>query len=104
MVGTRKIPCKNCICLGVCKYKTYPDLIMQCETIRNILYDKQNGKSTLVGHRSDDYEKFIYFLSNLFKEEGWVIRILRNSNGEKKLFALSKNELLNYEGYPPIIS
>jgi len=98
MVGNRIIPCKNCICLGVCKHKTYPNLITDCKTIRKILYDKQNGKSTLVGHRSDDYEKSIRFLNNLFKEEGWVLRTLKSSTtGEKTLFALSKNQLLHYE-------
>ncbi|MHA1972863.1 MAG: hypothetical protein ACTSW1_07715 [Candidatus Hodarchaeales archaeon] len=33
-----KVPCKDCICKPICANKTYSDLLVQCSTITNHLY------------------------------------------------------------------
>jgi len=33
-----KCPCRDCICIPICKHKTYPSLILECELIHGMIY------------------------------------------------------------------
>jgi len=39
-------PCKECICVAVCKHKRFDDLIRDCKIVGNLLYYEDTGTRT----------------------------------------------------------
>jgi len=62
------IPCKDCLTLGICKHKTYEQLLNDCPPLFNLLYDgdSYNGRRIKIAH----YGKSIKELDKLFKRRG----------------------------------
>lgn len=47
-------PCKNCICVAVCQYRGYVELLTQCKLVAYYLYDTHVFSS---GHRKDFFHE-----------------------------------------------
>lgn len=64
-------PCKECICLAVCKHKMYIDLIKECLTVQHFLPDSCDASC-----RSDEKLKELY---DTIQPSKWIIIKYDNS-------------------------
>ena len=37
-MSDKKCPCIDCICIAICRHKSYPSLILGCETIYRMIF------------------------------------------------------------------
>jgi len=42
-VNEYNVPCEDCICIALCKSKTYTDLVFNCTLIRRFLYIRERN-------------------------------------------------------------
>ena len=70
-----KCPCKECICLAVCKHKNYTAMLNECIMINNYLYDNiESFKSKTPRYadwRVDDFDKRIVKAIDSLKPSKW---------------------------------
>ncbi len=58
-------PCRNCLCIPKCRFKSYHDLVIQCFLIRKLI---KNPFSI-----SKERDEFLQLLSDELKPKGWSI-------------------------------
>ena len=64
--GRMKIPCKNCICVAVCRHKNYFNLT-QCSLLHTYIESYNKGKFT---HLTLKYRHVMYDILNPSK---WIV-------------------------------
>jgi hypothetical protein len=81
-----KCPCENCVCMAICRLKTYPELFLQCTLLLDYepRYSSKNGR---------DYRK-MYRLQDILKPINWQYK---DEDGEalihtKYMWTLLHNE------------
>jgi hypothetical protein len=63
-----KLPCAECICMPICRYKQYRNLISECSDIMEILYINNNIDSLF---RSSQFNKMIVDIEHYLKPTRW---------------------------------
>jgi len=66
-----KIPCKDCLLLGVCKHKDYRQLLTDCRKLFDVLYRGSNFEQRVL--KVGDFSKAIHDLETLFNRENYLL-------------------------------
>jgi hypothetical protein len=69
-------PCKGCLCLPMCRTKSYAQLHKTCSLVKLYLY-KSNDISTSLSHRNSKFEGRIFELYKILKPIVWKIKVLK---------------------------
>ena len=63
-------PCKNCVCLAICKYKTYVCLLSECALIAGFLFRKRSGTQQ---EHTDHFNKAIATIEEDIEPDRWYV-------------------------------
>lgn len=66
-------PCENCICVPVCRYKQFADMIRDCTIIMRLLYF--DDEDTLDGVRSSTFNPVVEDMEKILNPTEWNIKI-----------------------------
>jgi len=69
-----KIPCKKCICIPVCRHKTYRKFVLDCILVEKYLYGKRGAYLAGVVHSK--YREFTnrqYQTTLIVKPKHWGV-------------------------------
>ncbi|MHA1972862.1 MAG: hypothetical protein ACTSW1_07710 [Candidatus Hodarchaeales archaeon] len=69
-------PCKDCICVPVCRFKGYHPLVSQCRIIKDILYRDQGID---ISTRTKDFNIAIFDIFNALNPQHWIVENVRGS-------------------------
>ena len=67
-------PCKDCLCLPICRTKSYAQLHKACSLVKMYLYIS-NALSTSLVNRNSKFEDRIFALYEILKPIPWKIRV-----------------------------
>lgn len=69
------IPCKECLKLALCKYKSYSTLLVECEDLFNILYHRlpTQHKGVPLKERNDTFSKHVIKLHQTLNPPRWTL-------------------------------
>lgn len=83
-------PCKDCICVPVCRFKGYFPLIKQCKLLLHLLYKSQypepSGRETCFDH-------MIYRIHNDLNPRYWRISQTSLTNDEIEIVGINLKEI-----------
>jgi len=65
---TTKCPCKNCICIPICREKDYIKMIRNCSLLKNLLY----------GNKFRNFWRILIETEKILKPVRWYIEIKDN--------------------------
>ena len=65
-----KIPCKDCICIPMCRHKNYNKLMIDCTTLFELLYVEAKGVIKLNGN-SNEFEEAILKVQEYIQPITW---------------------------------
>jgi len=90
-------PCKDCLCVSICRQKMYNDLIASCKLIRKYLYTKEAeeeislSKLVKVSSRVEKFDPRIKEVQDYIKSTEWCYHPLA-----KKIFSITRNNTQQY--------
>lgn len=73
-----KCPCKDCICVPVCKHKVYNKLVSGCQIIKEELYFRGPVSDKI---RRKRFTKAVVDVEKYLKPVSWRVRIEDNGHG-----------------------
>ena len=75
------IPCKKCICVPICKHRSYNFLIQECIYIKTLLY---HDDSVTYGryYRKETFEENVTKLETYIKPTKWYTEIFQDPDEE----------------------
>ncbi len=83
-------PCKDCICVAVCRLKDYFLLVSNCKLVSLILYStKYIGRSG----RSRNFNQTVYKIHDALSPRYWRISRSSTNNDELKIVDINLIEL-----------
>jgi len=74
---TEKCPCENCICIVLCRQKSYNKLVISCDLLRKYLYFKEVDDEILISSsirvncRVEEFESRIKEVQGFIKSSEW---------------------------------
>jgi hypothetical protein len=66
-------PCENCICVAICRYKHFADMIRDCTIIMRLLY--YDDEDTLDGVRSSTFNPVIEDMKKILNPTMWNAKV-----------------------------
>ena len=69
-IRNQPYPCKDCICVPICKHKNYTQLIGECDLIFDLLY-KRAEMSRQGGYRQRSFKVNILKVEEYLKPTTW---------------------------------
>lgn len=84
MKKTKEPPCKDCLCVPVCKGKTYASMHKECSLVKMYLY-KSLKTSTASNSRNPFFNDRVFMVFEEVKPNNWrvVRRKEKDGNGKK---------------------
>ena len=82
------IPCKDCLVLGICRHKSYREMLFNCHLIYRYLYDITDGQ-LIKEKRVEGFNARVSKLNTLLNTEAWE---LFQSGGNTFIIPLNKEE------------
>lgn len=82
------IPCKDCLCLGICRNKTYAVMVDECPLIGKLLYRRSMRANP--AYRTPMFEKIIFQVQDILKSNTW--QVIKTPGGLGSVDILGKHD------------
>jgi len=67
----KKCPCENCICIVICKQKSYINLLSECSTLSKYLYNIPQFTKEYQIIRNIDFTNKLSKIHSILKPKSW---------------------------------